>query len=117
MLLWVKGIGGSGTLTGFLSVGGRDRVQAGNAFLHLLFAAALVCEAAVGGFELPVHLVGGTGEGILDVRGFVGGDEGLVSFGAGFEGVVYLKIFSAAYCNSMMVLASTIRPSPIMASA
>jgi hypothetical protein len=29
----------------------------------------------------------------------------------------YRKIFSAAYCSSMMVLASTMRPSPIMASA
>ena len=46
-------------------------------------------EAAVGGFQVPVHFDGGTGERIFDVGGFVGHDEGLMTFGAGFEDAAF----------------------------
>lgn len=95
-----KGVFG---LTAFLSIGGRDGLQAGNASFHLLFAAAFVREAAVGVFELSVHFGGGTGEGILDVRGFVGDDEGLMTFGSGFEhaALVFWTGFSDVFAGQV----------------
>jgi len=65
-------------------------MQGREAAFHLVFAATLVGEAAVGGFQLAVHLCGGAGEGVFDVGGFVGDDEGGVTFGAGFEHATFV---------------------------
>jgi hypothetical protein len=49
------------------------------------FAAVFVREAAEGGFEEPLHLVGGAGDCCLDVGRVVGDGKGLMVFWAGFE--------------------------------
>ena len=64
-------------------------MQGRDAF-HFVFATTLVGEAAVGGFELAVHLVGGAGEGVFDISGFVGDDEGCATFSASFEHAAFV---------------------------
>jgi hypothetical protein len=46
---------------------------------------AAVGESAEGGFELAFHFFGGSGDGLLRVRGDTGDDHGLKAPDAGFE--------------------------------
>ena len=68
-----------------LLFGKSGRAQPGDAPFHVWFAAALVGEAAIGAFEMPVHLGGGASEGGFDIGGLVGDNERAMTFGAGFE--------------------------------
>jgi hypothetical protein len=56
-----------------------------DASLHPLLAPTFIGQTAIGGFELAVHFGGCSREGIFDVGGFVGNDEWLMTFCAGFE--------------------------------
>ena len=61
-LMW-NGLSNDRLVCGFCGQG----VQLAYALPHLFGAAAFVGEAAVGGFEVPVHLGGSSGEGVFDV--------------------------------------------------
>ena len=54
-------------------------------------AAVFVREAAEGGFEESLHLSGGTGDGGFYICRVVGGGEGLVVLGAGFEDTAFVR--------------------------
>jgi hypothetical protein len=90
-------------------------MQTAHAKPHLFGATAFIGEAAVGVFELPMHLGGCTGEGYFDVSGLVGGDEGSKAFRAGFEDTAFIfpAGFFAVFVAQVDVYAGEVRVEPL----